>query len=224
MGAAFVHPDDEYNYRVHNAHAKPVHKIERGIAPLPYLGNPQTARVILLAKNASYTEQDETEADNLPALNLENEKALLFESDYPFFYLDPRFEGTTGYIWWNQILGSLINAAMQAAAVQRLPLTRKDIVGRIACLQSHPYRSRDSFDPAEPFPSQAFTDHLAQEAVARPGVVFVVMGGAARWQLAVPELSKAEIIPLKTQRKPYITLGNMKAENFIRLVSVLIGS
>lgn len=221
LGAAHIHPGDEYAFRLHNAKARPAYQIERGLPPLPYLGDPRTARVVLLAKNASYSEQDEADAERLPELFTENEKALTFQSAHPFFYLDPRFEGTAGHAWWSQVLGPLLDAAAGA----RPGLTRADAARHVACLQSHPYRSRDSFDPKEPFPTQEYTDHLAREAAARPGVVFVMMGGAVRWSAVVPQLAKAPVVRLKNAQKPYVSPGNVKApDDFARLVAALIAA
>jgi hypothetical protein len=219
LGFKYIHPDDEYLYRQHNAKAKKAHQIERGLPPLPYVGDPRTARAILLAKNANYDEQDEEEAIARPALFTENEKSLTFESAYPFFYLDPQFAGTTGYTWWAQVLGPLVATTLQAAP----PGTSgQDILARIACLQSHPYRSRESIDLKEPFPTQAWTCHLAREAAARPGVVFVMMGNASRWLLDVPALGRgAKVVRLNNVRKPYVTPGNMSVEDFDSLVRVL---
>lgn len=214
-----IHPDDEMLVKQHNRkpRLKPEHVIERGLPPLPYLGNPRTARVILLMKNSKYSPEDETEAEAIPQLADENVKSLTFESDFPFFYLAPNFAGTAGYAWWDSTVGDLLNAA----AAAREGMTRDAIAGRIACLQSHPYRSRESFDPKEPFPTQAWTDFLAGEAAARPGVVFVVMGGEPRWREAVPNLKNADLIRLRTVRRPSITPGNMAQADFDRLVKLL---
>ena len=217
-----VHPDDDRYVRQHNQAAKQGKQVERALPPLPFLGDPRSARVILLGKNPNITPEDEVEADNLPELNDENMKALIFESTHPFFYFDERFEATTARTWWNSALKDMIAAAVEKSEGA---LSAGDVVGRIACLQSHPYRSRESFDPKpnEDFPTQNYTNYLAALAAQRKGVVFIVMGGRLaenRWRASVPSLP-ADIVRLRSVQKPWPTKGNMSAPDFERIIEAL---
>jgi hypothetical protein len=217
-----VHPDDERRVSQHNRSAKTNKQIERGLPPLPFIGNPQNARVILLAKNPNYSPDDEAEAETNEVLVDENINALRFESAHPFFYLDERFAGTIGHTFWHNALKDLI-----AAAVERSEgaLTEVDVAGRISCLLSHPYRSRDTFDPkpGEEFPTQSYTDYLAGLASARPDVVFIVLGGKLtenRWRDAVSNLP-ATTVRLRNIQKPVPTRANMNEVDFERSVVAL---
>ena len=223
IGQRHIHPDDEkmvlqYNRSVEKKH--PPEMVHRELPPLPYLGNARTARVILLGKNPSYSDIDETEADALPALYDENFKSLTFESDCPLFYLDARFKGTNVYHWWWGVLGALITACEERGT------DAETVLGRIACAQYHPYRSRESFVPKEPFPTQEYTFQLVREAVKNEGTVFVLLYGAVNerlWRQAVPPLP-ATCIRLKSAQASSVTPGNMAPTDWEQLVKTLCQS
>lgn len=211
-----VHPDDAHRVEAHNRKVKSETRIQRSLPALPYTGDPRTARVILLAKNPSFSSQDEVDGDRLPDFLEENIKSLVFESRYPFFYLDPAFTDTNGARWWNQVLGELLTACEERGC------DRKELSGRIACIQWHPYRSERTFDPKEPFATQAYATYLAAEA-ARRGATFVILGGAASerlWRGEVPELPTDCIRP-KSPQSPSLTRANLGPETFEQLAQKL---
>jgi len=217
IGGQGIHRDDRYYADKHNkavARRHPGQSIRSYLPPLPFIGNPLTARVVLLGKNASFKPKDEEEADRIPALVDENHKAFTFESDFPFFYLDPRFEGTTGYQWWWEALKDVIADCLKRGT------DSETVLSRIACVQYHPYRSEESFVPKEPFPTQKYTFHLAREATRDPDRLFILLGGAVNervWREAVPELPD-NCLRLRSAQSVSITARNTKEEDWERLI------
>src|SRR4028118_974322 len=114
--AQSIHPDDTYWVRKHNrevAKRSPAQTVRSYLPPSPYQGDPRRARIILLAKNPSFEEADEQDAVEYPAIEEENRKAMTFESDCPFYYLDSRFKNTAGYRWWANTLENVLEAGAQ---------------------------------------------------------------------------------------------------------------
>lgn len=220
IGAQSIHPDDEHYVSLHNrvvGKRHPEQSVRFYLPPQPYLGDLRTARVVLLGKNAIFSEQDEQDAIRLPAIEDENRKAMTFESDCPFFYLDPRFDSTEAYRWWWNVLEAVLNATT-ARGVER-----DTTLSRMAYAQYHPYRSEESFVPKEPFPTQTFTFQLVREAAQNPNTLFVMLYGAAnerRWREAVPELPQS-CLRLKSAQAAKLSPGNVPAADWERLISLL---
>ena len=217
IGARFVHPEDDAYLRRHNRTAKSSAEVHLQIPPLPYVGNPLTARVILLGKNPSYSEVSEEDMDKNPALIDEGLKALTFESEYPIFYLDPRFEGTNGYRWWNDALKELI-----AVTEERHGVDRDTVISRVAAIQWHAYHTRRSFAPKEELPTQAFNFDMVRQGIAAKKK-FVIQYGAVNeraWRAHLPELP-ADVITLKNPQTPNLSRGNMTPASFDLVVDLL---
>ncbi|MBC8104479.1 MAG: hypothetical protein H7Z41_18035 [Cytophagales bacterium] len=220
VGARYALPEDEWYVRRVNIKAKPPQQAQLQLPPLPYIGNPRTARVILLGKNPSYSPLDDEDLTRVPDLETENMRTLTFESEYPFFYLDPRFEGTNLHKVWNDALADLLNACQTDHQVDR-----DTVLSRIAVVQWHPYRSQRSFDfkdLEEPLVSQAYNLELVRHAVHAKRL-FVLQYGAANaklWRTKVPELP-ADAVTTNSPQSSNLSRGNMSPENFERLVQAL---
>ena len=213
-----VHPADDDYVKQHNERvkrAKPDQLIQRSLPPLPFLGNPLTARVILLGKNSTFSEVDEQEAEQLPALKSENEKALTFESKYPFFYLDPDFKGTTGYLWWWDTLEELLGAC------EHQGVNHETVLSRLACVQWHPYRSKKPFDPNPAFPTQAYNYYLVGEAVAAGRTIVIQYGDANERNWRNKVVLPDDRIRLSSPQTRHISPTNMRPGDFDRLVQTL---
>ena len=211
-----IHPDDERFVTQHNKKAKNDQQVQRALPPVPYIGNPSTARVLLLGKNAAYTPEAEADMERLPALEAESHHSLTFEAAFPFFYLNPEFESTSGYKWWSDTLGEVL------AACHGRGVDAETVLGRLACIQWHPYHSITSFDPDPLFPTQAYGQHLVREAVAA-NRLFVIQYGTKNernWRGVVPELP-ANSIKTKSAQSAKISAGNLPADDFKRLIDTL---
>jgi len=211
-----IHPDDERFVTQYNKKAKNDQLIQRGLPPIPFIGNPSTARVILLGKNTRYTKEDEEDIERRPLLESESHKSLTFESDFPFFYLNPEFEGTSGYKWWWDTLEEVL------LACQKRGVEFNTTLSRIACIQWHPYHSISSFDPDPLFPTQAYGHYLVRKAIAENRLLVMQYGAKneRNWRSVVPELP-TNLIKTKSTQNAKISPGNLPREDFERLVDTL---
>lgn len=148
--------------------------------PVPYVGNPEDADVIILAANPGFVERKNVEYENNELFVSQSLKSLRFESDYPIHYLDERFSGYAGFGWWKQVIGDVTNKAVAARGDNFSD--RRQIVKRIAGVEWLPYHS-NSFDKSpknEMFdhilPSQHYTKWLVDQAIQRKAQLIVIWG------------------------------------------------
>jgi hypothetical protein len=220
VGARYALPQDEWYVRRYNIKAKPPQQAQLQVPPQPYIGNPVTARVILLGKNPVYSPVDDDDLARVPELETEKMCGLTFESERPFFSLDPRFEGTNFYKLWNDALADLLNACQNDHGVDR-----DTVLSRLAVVHWHPYHSQRSFDfkdLEEPLISQAYNLELVRDAI-RAGKVFVLQYGASnekQWRAKLPELPK-DCVTTSSPQSSLLSRGNISPENFERLVKAL---
>jgi len=170
--------------------------------PYPYLGNPKTATVCLLALNGGFDDKVLNYLRDDPAYVEQRRKSLLFESDYPFFYLDPRFSNTLGYRWWHNRLRDLIN--------QYGP---KTIAEKVMCVQYFPYCSKTYKPVSRMLPSQKYSFDLVRQAITENKVI-VIMRSRRMWLDAVPELENYPFIELTNPRTPYLKQNHMTTEQW----------
>ena len=77
------------------------------LPPVPYVGKPLEAEIIVLAANPGFVTRETPEYHNKIDFVRESLKSLKFESDYPIHYLDGRFSTQAnektcpGNTWWN---------------------------------------------------------------------------------------------------------------------------
>lgn len=220
VGARYALPQDEWYVRRYNIKAKPPQQAQLQVPPQPYIGNPSTARVILLGKNPSYAPIDDEDLARLPDLETAYMCALTFENDYPFFVLDPRFEGTNCFKVWNDALADLFAACQNDHGVDR-----DTVLSRLAVVQWHPYHSQRSFDfkdLEEPLISQAYNLEMIREGI-RASRLFVLQYGASnekQWRAKLPELPK-DSVTTNSPQSSLLSRGNLSPENFERLVKKL---
>src|SRR4051812_32822101 len=126
--------------------------------PVPWLGDPRTAAVILLTFYPSWS--DDTDALERGDYAEQNRLALTFRSRVPLFSLDDDFKGTPGYNYWRTRLRELI-------AVVGLERVRHNV----AVVEWFPYHSAKKPNMREPLPSQAYSVVLVEEAIGRGAVI-----------------------------------------------------
>jgi hypothetical protein len=131
---------DQYNRSIRNGDNKVI--VES--IPEPFIGNPQTANVVLLSLNPGHSEDDAkaySDSDFRKGMmhNLRHEA-----QECPFYGLNPKFAWT--------VLGSHLKWA--------------------AVIEWFPYHSRRSALPSKPVcPSQYYSFHLAKEMLGNKIVV-----------------------------------------------------
>lgn len=75
-------------------------RIDTSLIPEPFIGNPKSAKLVLLSLNPGRDEGD-TEAHSDPEFKAAMFRNLRHETqEYPFYPLDPRFKGTPCARWW----------------------------------------------------------------------------------------------------------------------------
>ena len=80
------------------------------LLPQPWTGNVNTADIFLLTLKPGFSHDDDIEIRD-PDYHEQWRLALSFETRVPFYFLDPAFQGTGGYRYWNKRLRDLIDGA-----------------------------------------------------------------------------------------------------------------
>jgi hypothetical protein len=176
--------------------------------PVPWVGDPRTASVLLLALNPGW--RPETDALEHGLYAEENRLCLTFRSRVPFFSLDPRLAETPGHRWWSRRLRLLS---------ERVGLER--VLSGVACVEWFPYHSPSFRRLASLLPSQEYGFQLVERAIER-GAVVVIMRSRAYWFRSVPALATADVLELRAPRSAYITPANLTPSGFERVCAALL--
>jgi hypothetical protein len=168
---------DQNQISQHNEAVTPDYRIIEQSIPEPYIGNPTTARVILLGLNPGHSDadaQDYARADFRAALfnNLRHTPQA-----YPFYPLNPAFANTGTGKWWTRRLRRLASDTGLEPAVMS---------ERFMVIEWFPYHSRKFRRPRQPLLSQAYSFQLASQLMAQ-GRLVVLMRSQRLWSAADPE-------------------------------------
>ena len=165
---------------------KPLHT---ALLPQPFIGDPESAKVILLMLNPGlgpmdyYSElSDNRDATYIQALqrNLRGDA-----TDHPFFFLDPSFRWHPGAEYWDRRLGWLIDAFV--AHGLKPNESRRLVAQNVCCIQSLPYHSTNFSGLRallKALPSVKLARDAATELATDPTRLTIVMRNAEFWQLA----------------------------------------
>lgn len=132
------------------------------LVPIPFLGNLETAKVVVLLQNPGFAPTDyygEFKVPGFRDLLLKNLRGDLKNDDYPFFFLDPTLAWHGGFTWWQEQLGSVIDV-MTDASTSHLK-ARRNLAKGLACIELMPYHSESGVV------SKAFLDKLPSAKLAR---------------------------------------------------------
>lgn len=179
------------------------------VFPVPYVGDPNKAKVVLLGLNPGFIEHDIEVYETDPEFNRQSLKTLTFSSNPPFFYFNNKFTYTGGYKWWSKILGECIRK-----------FGLDTVSEKFMCLQYIPYHSVTFKNSPKYLESQKFTFSLLAKAIDQKKVV-VIMRSKKLWLKAVPKLEGYPYIELKNYRRPFISKNNMAKGDFDRLIGAL---
>lgn len=150
-------------------------RIDTGLMPGPFIGNPK-APVIVLALNPGWSPQDR--AANRNKVFRMHVRAMLVHRflGRPFYALDgdPQRPGAK---WWRRNLKQVLSA-----------VSEEHVAKNLCCLEYFPYHSKSFGHAAVRLPSQEYTFALLRNAIKRDAVV-VMTRGARLWYGAVPELA-----------------------------------
>jgi hypothetical protein len=213
---SYVAPGDAPHVQRVNQVSSPEFVLHTELPPVPFIGDPRTADLIVLAKNPGYAGTEAAELDQFPTLTRLSLDALTFASTPPFFYLSASLRGTAGHTWWSARLRDLF-AACKARGVEQ-----DAVIARIACVEWFPYHSK-RFRPLNAIlPSQHYAFGLVRQAVER-GATFVFLfgdGNEKLWRTHVPTLP-ADCIRLNSSQQTTLSGNNMKPHDFERIVAAV---
>ena len=160
------------------------HRIQEESLPEPYLGNPLTARVVLLSLNPGHDEGDASwhdRSDFRAALRATLEHTNVHS---PFYLLDPGFAKSPGGKYWGSRLRCL-RQIVGLAAIQK----------NVAVNEWYPYHSeRFGFTKKLMSEAQDYSFELVRKAASDPDRMIVILRGGARWQASVSALQRFFIV------------------------------
>lgn len=168
--------DQDHVTQYNNAAAPDYRIIEQSI-PEPYIGNPKTARVVLLGLNPGHSDADARDYARAEF------RAALFNNlrqtpqAYPFYPLNPAFANTGTGKWWTQRLRQLAaDSGLEPAVMSE----------RLMVIEWFPYHSRKFRRPRQLLASQSYSFQLASQLKAQ-GRLVVRMRSRRLWSVAGQE-------------------------------------
>ncbi|HLY40233.1 MAG TPA: hypothetical protein VKR52_03425 [Terracidiphilus sp.] len=177
--------------------------------PEPFIGNPQSARVVMLLLNPGDGEGDRVAHKN------EKFKTALFRNlhhesmEYPFYPLNPDFKDKPTAQWWRPRLRKLQEATK---------LDDRTLSERLIAIEWFPYHSRYSGLPLDRIcESQRYTFQLAREMLSSK--VVLRMRAVNHWGAVDPRFR--DLSSLKNPRACYISERNTDTECFSRIKAAL---
>jgi hypothetical protein len=195
---------ERYNQSVHDDDKRVI--VES--VPEPFIGNPTTAKVVLLSLNPGHSEDDakaHSDNDFRQAMmhNLRHEA-----QECPFYGLNPKFAWTGCGIWWQAHTRSLHDTGLSWEATSE----------GLLVIEWFPYHSRRSALPSKPVcPSQEYSFQLVKEMLGNK--IVVGMRSKKHWLNIVPAVQNIPF--LKNPQNPHISVGNMGSELFDKVVEAL---
>jgi len=191
----YILKEDLSNISAFNESIDPNHAIRTDILPEPFLGNPITAKVILLNLNPGFDDKD-LYWHKQQEFVLENRKNLFHQSDPPFYLLNQKFKESGGFIWWHAHLKQFID------------LFGLDTVSqKFLCVEYFPYHSKQ-YKPMSIIPSQGYTFFLVREAIKQQKPI-IMMRGKRLWLEAIPELSHYPYSSLNSAQNVSVSRNNL---------------
>lgn len=176
--------------------------------PEPFIGNPHSAKVVLLNLNPGHSENDaKAHADQ------DFREAMMHNlrhggQECPFYALNPKFAWTPCGIWWRAHTSKLHKAGLSWEAIS----------AGLLVIEWFPYHSKKSGLPLTPVcPSQEYSFQLVKKMLESK--IVVGMRSKRHWTNAIPAVQDFPF--LKNPQNPQISPGNMVAELFERIVEAL---
>lgn len=185
--------------------------IEKSI-PEPFIGNPESARIVLLNLNPGHSEDDEKDHRNP-----EFQKAMFLNlqhklEEYPFYPLNPAFKETGAGRWWRKRTRKL---KMESG------LDDHAFAERLLVIEWFPYHSEKSGLPRKRVcESQEYSFWLAKEMLEKKLVVR--MRSEKHW--VEVDRRFGEVPSLKNAQCGHISRGNTEGSLFDRILKALQGN
>jgi len=178
--------------------------------PEPFIGNPKSARVVLLGLNPGHSPEDEKSQRNLEFQNAMFSNLQHKLEEYPFYPLNPAFKETGAGKWW-----SLRTRKLQIES----GLDDQMFAERLLVIEWFPYHSqRSGLAPKRLCPSQEYSFQLARQMLLEKKLV-VRMRSEKHWTEAHRQFG--ELPSLKNPQCGHISSGNTEGSLFCKIVKAL---
>lgn len=206
---SYVLEMDREDIRRYNAAVRDEAKVIDWSIPEPFIGNPESARVVLLGLNPGHSNEDKEAHSNddfreAMLHNLDHES-----QEYPFYPLNPGFEPVGVVKWWGTRTRKLRNSVGLGAA---------SFAKRLLVIEGFPYHSKKSALPTKQVcKSQEYSFQLAKEMLGKRLVV--LMRSQKHWLEVDPEFGKAP--RLKNPQCGHVSEGNMDPGLYKEMVAEL---
>jgi len=205
----FVLEIDRAQIQTYNSEQPESAKLVLESIPEPFIGNPETARVVLLLLNPGHKSEDK-DAHSNPRF-----KEILFrnlqhvDQEFPFYPLNPALSWTPSARWWIPRTRQLIEAT---------GLSLTEFSKRLIVIEWFPYHSKNSGLPVSPIcDSQRYSFCLLKRLLDK-GKLVVRMRSKSRWEQVDQRTSKHA---LKNPRCGFITKRNTEGLLFDRITEAL---
>jgi hypothetical protein len=177
--------------------------------PEPFIGRLEPAKVIFLALNPGFIEEDVT-------LNLTSDafvsavRANLSDQYSPFYYFAGELEFTGGYRWWAQKLKPLLSDGV----------SQNQLAQNIMCIEYFGYHSVNYKQLKHTLPSQQYTFSLVKRAIELKKMI-IIMRSEKIWINAVPELQDYQFARLNSPQNVTVSSRNLGEANYAKLIELL---
>jgi hypothetical protein len=183
-------------------------EIDTSLVPEPFIGNPASAKVLLLNLNPGWDQRDaEAHADaKFKAAmfrNLRHEK-----QEYPFYPLNPEFEWTPCAKWWLKKTRKLIEEC-----------GRSKVADGLLVIEWFPYHSRE-WNGQYACTSQEYSFYLARQVIDSD-VPPILMRKRQFWEAIDARIGQS---PPRSFMNPALTPKNYGEDVFRRMADALNGA
>ena len=183
-------------------------KVIEGSIPEPFIGNPLTARVVLLGLNPGHSLEDERNHQNI-IFREAMRKNLCHEKDCHFYPLSKAFERIGAAKWW----GDRTRELREATGLDELTFAE-----RLLVIEWFPYHSKRSGLRTKPIcESQKYSFQLAKEMLGKKLVIR--MRSKRHWEKVDQRFG--QVPSLKNPQCGFITRRNTELGLFDEIVKVL---
>ena len=195
---------------------KPENRVHLELPPSPFVGSPTSIRVLLLTKNPAWHPEDVVDFTEKPEYARQMWQNLTFgNEEFPFYTLNPAFEDTFGYQWWDPRLKELIEACDEKTDGKG----RECVARGLFSIAFFPYHANEFNGEITELRCQKFARELVR-LYRDEEVPIVITGPPALWTKALPKLA-GRYYPASSRQASYISRGNLPKGAFDLVVEAL---
>ena len=194
----------------HNKKTSDDKRLMLGSIPEPFIGNPNSAKVIFLGLNPGHSDDDEKHHNT----NLDLRESMFNnlchkEQNYPFYPLNRAYREVGAARWW---LPRTFQLRTESG------LSEEIFAQRLMVIEWFPYHSRKFALPKKTYQSQEYSFELAKEMHSR-GKMIVLLRSRRLWAKIDDKFGDSRSTPmLNNPQCSYISKGNMEGGLFGEVV------